>query len=76
MNAMPQQADFWFDVGSLQEIPVRADRLTLTGALNQIPTELLFDNGVLVEQRLGPQSYDALAEWLGIAVTRRAGARD
>lgn len=48
----------------LPEIGLRADRIHLTGALNQIPTELLFKDGVLVEQRLGPMSYDDLAAWL------------
>ena len=48
----------------LPEIGLRADRIHLTGALNQIPTELLFRDGVLVEQRLGPLSYDDLTTWL------------
>jgi hypothetical protein len=48
----------------LPEIGLRADRLHLTGALNQIPTELLFRDGVLIEQRLGPLSYDDLTAWL------------
>jgi hypothetical protein len=48
----------------LPEIGLRADRIHLTGALNQIPTELLFRDGVLVEQRLGPLSYDDLTAWL------------
>ena len=48
----------------LPEIGLRADRIHLTGALNQIPTSLLFRDGVLVEQRLGPLSYDDLTAWL------------
>jgi hypothetical protein len=48
----------------LPEIGLRADRLHLTGALNQIPTELLFQDGMLIEQRLGPLSYDDLTAWL------------
>ena len=48
----------------LPEIGLRADRIHLTGALNQIPTELLFRDGVLVEQRLGPLSYEDLTTWL------------
>jgi hypothetical protein len=50
----------------LPEISLRPDRLHLTGALNQIPTELLFRDGVLVDERLGPQSYADLKSWLGI----------
>jgi hypothetical protein len=48
----------------LPEIRLRADRIHLTGALNQIPTELLFQDGKLVEQRLGPLSYEDLTTWL------------
>lgn len=50
----------------LPEIALRPDRLHLTGALNQIPTELLFRDGVLVDERLGPQSYADLKAWLGV----------
>lgn len=50
----------------LPEIALRPDRLHLTGALNQIPTELLFRDGVLVDERLGPQSYADLKAWLGL----------
>jgi hypothetical protein len=48
----------------LPEIGLRADRIHLTGALNQIPTELLFQDGMLVGQRLGPLSYADLRSWL------------
>lgn len=48
----------------LPEIGLSSDGLQLTGALNQIPTTLLFRDGVLVEQRLGPQSYENLKSWL------------
>ena len=50
----------------LPELGLKPERMHLTGALNQIPTELLFRDGVMVEQRLGPQSYDDLANWLGV----------
>lgn len=50
----------------LPEISLRPERLHLTGALNQIPTELLFRDGVLVDERLGPQSYSDLRSWLGL----------
>jgi hypothetical protein len=48
----------------LPELSMRPDRIALTGALNQIPTELLFRDDVLVEQRLGPQSYAELKDWI------------
>jgi hypothetical protein len=50
----------------LPEILLRPERLHLTGALNQIPTELLFRDGILVDERLGPQSYADLRAWLGL----------
>jgi hypothetical protein len=53
------------------ELSLRPDRLALTGALNQIPTELLFQDGVLVGQRLGPQSYEELQQWLSDRVSTR-----
>jgi len=49
---------------SLPEIPLAPERLFFTEALNQIPTTLLFRNGVLVDRRLGAQSADALAAWV------------
>lgn len=52
------------------EIRLSPDRLHLAGALNQIPTELLFRDGALVEERLGPLSYDDLAEWLGLPLAK------
>ena len=54
----------------LPEIAIRPDRLPLTGALNQIPTELLFRDGQLVEQRLGPLSYQELASWIASSPRR------
>lgn len=48
----------------LPEIDLGSDRIHLTGALNQIPTELLFQDGKLVGQQLGPMSYDDLKAWL------------
>ncbi len=59
----------------LPEIGLRPDRLHLTGALNQIPTELLFRDGRLVEQRLGPLSYDDLTRWLASATTAAGASR-
>jgi len=47
----------------LPEIPLAPDRLARTEALNQIPTTLLFKDGVVVDRRLGAQTYDALVAW-------------
>lgn len=52
----------------LPEVPLRADRLHLTGALNQIPTQLLFQDGRLVGRHLGPQSTGELSEWLARSI--------
>ena len=49
---------------TVPEIPLAPERLFFTEALNQIPTTLLFRNGVLVDRRLGAQSADALAAWV------------
>ena len=50
----------------LPEMSLLPDRLHLTGALNQIPTELLFRDGALVDEKLGPQSLADLKAWLGL----------
>jgi hypothetical protein len=50
---------------ALPEIPLAPVRLARTEALNQIPTTLLFRDGVLVDRRLGAQTYDALIAWAG-----------
>ena len=48
---------------TLPQIPLAPNRLALTEALNQIPTTLLFIDGVQVDRRLGAQSFDALRDW-------------
>ena len=54
---------------TLSEIPLAPGRFLLTDAPNQIPTTLLFRDGVLVDQRLGAQTTAALHAW-----TRQASA--
>jgi len=53
----------------LPEIPLATPRLALTEAINQIPTTLLFRHGVLVDRRLGAQSYDDLRAWIAQAAS-------
>jgi hypothetical protein len=48
----------------LPQIPLAPARLALTEAMNQIPTELLFRDGVLVDRRLGAQSFADLSAWI------------
>ena len=50
---------------SLRRIPLTADRLPLTEAHNQIPTNLLFRDGQLVDRRLGPMTFEELKDWAG-----------
>ena len=38
--------------------------LAMTEARNQMPTTLLFRDGVLVGQRLGAQSAESLQDWV------------
>jgi hypothetical protein len=52
----------------LPEIPLAADRLPLTQALNQIPTTLLFKDGLLLDSRLGAQSSAELRDWVAQAL--------
>jgi len=49
---------------TLPEIPLAPDRLVLTEAMNQIPTTLLFRDGVLVDRRLGAQTSANLQRWV------------
>ena len=45
---------------TLPEIPLAPARLPLTEAVNQIPTTLIFRDGVMVDRRLGAQSAEDL----------------
>jgi hypothetical protein len=54
----------------LARIPLSARHLQLTEAVNQIPTTLLFRDGILVDRRLGAQTADALREWAAAAIDR------
>ena len=49
---------------TLPRIPLAPERLAFTEALNQIPTELLFRDGILVDRRLGAQSFEELRAWI------------
>ena len=52
-------------------IPLGVSRVQLTEAKNQIPTTLLFRDGVLVDRRLGAQTSAQLEEWVGGAAGRK-----
>ena len=49
---------------TLPRIPLSPSGLALTEARNQMPTTLLFRDGVLVDRRLGAQSFDRLRDWV------------
>jgi hypothetical protein len=49
---------------TLPRIPISSAGLALTEARNQMPTTLLFKNGVLVDRKLGAQSFERLRDWV------------
>jgi hypothetical protein len=60
---------------TLPEIPLAPKRLQSTEALNQIPTTLLFRDGVMVDRRLGAQSFEDLKTWVGQSLGTAAAER-
>jgi hypothetical protein len=50
---------------TIPPLPLSAKGLLLTEARNQMPTTLLFRDGVLVDRRLGAQSFEQLRNWVG-----------
>jgi hypothetical protein len=56
---------------TLPRIPLSQKGLAMTEARNQMPTTLLFQDGVLVDRRLGAQSFEGLRDWVGNVATRR-----
>jgi thioredoxin-like negative regulator of GroEL len=52
---------------ALPEIPLDPQRFTRTEAKNQIPTTLLFRDGVLLDSRLGAQTSSELQDWVQAA---------
>jgi len=57
-----QLADFRV---ALPRIPLSPHGLAMTEARNQMPTTLLFRDGLLVDRRLGAQSFEELRDWVG-----------
>jgi hypothetical protein len=52
---------------SVPRIPLSAKGLALTAARNQMPTTLLFRDGVLVDSKLGAQTFEQLRTWIEAA---------
>ena len=63
-----QLSDFHVTIPSL---PLTARGLELTEARNQMPTTLLFRDGVLIDRRLGAQSLDDLRSWVAGALNAK-----
>ena len=57
-----QLADFHV---TIPRVKLSANGLLLTEGRNQMPTTLLFRDGVLIDRRLGAQSFERLREWVG-----------
>src|SRR5439155_13662861 len=49
---------------TIPRIPLSQTSLALTEARNQMPTTLLFRDGVLVDRKLGAQSFEQLRDWV------------
>jgi hypothetical protein len=60
-DIVQQLSDFQVTV---PRIPLSQKGLAMTEARNQMPTILLFRDGILVGQRLGAQSSEALQNWV------------
>jgi hypothetical protein len=52
----------------LPSLPLTARGLELTEARNQMPTTLLFRDGLLIDRRLGAQSLENLQSWIAGAL--------
>jgi hypothetical protein len=57
-----QLTDFHVTVPS---ITLSGQGLLLTEGRNQMPTTLLFKDSVLIDRRLGAQSFERLRDWVG-----------
>jgi hypothetical protein len=55
---------------TVPRIPLSQKGLAMTEARNQMPTTLLFRDGMLVGQRLGAQSAESLQNWVAASASR------
>ncbi|HKS06924.1 MAG TPA: hypothetical protein VJR92_11460 [Gemmatimonadaceae bacterium] len=60
-DAAAMQARYGVD---LPRIPLAPERLGAADAQNQMPTTLLFRDGVLVDRKLGAQTFAELRDWV------------
>jgi WD40-like Beta Propeller Repeat len=58
---------------TVPRVPLSRKGLLLTEGRNQMPTTLLFRDGVLIDRRLGAQSFERLRDWVESAVPMRKG---
>jgi len=61
--------------GGPPEVNFRRGGAELAWAVNQIPTELLFRDGALIAEALGPRDCDSLSSWVTGSLSARAGER-
>jgi hypothetical protein len=57
---------------AVPELPLAPDQFIQTEAVNQIPTTLLFYDGIQVDRRLGAQSLEQLREWVDDVLRKAA----
>ncbi len=50
---------------TVPRVALSGQGLLLTEGRNQMPTSLLFKDGVLIDRRLGAQSFERLRDWVG-----------
>jgi hypothetical protein len=55
---------------TIPRLPISARGLVMTEARNQMPTTLLFRDGVLIDRRLGAQGFEELRAWVGAVLGR------
>jgi hypothetical protein len=56
---------------TIPRLPLTAQGLALTAARNQMPTTLLFRDGILVDRRLGALQFEDLKAWVGGALNAK-----
>ena len=60
-SEIPRQ---WARSDDVPRVPLSSSGLALTEARNQMPTTLLFRDGLLVDKKLGAQSFEQLRAWI------------
>ena len=56
---------------TIPRIPLSQRHLAMTEARNQMPTTLLFRDGMLIDRKLGAQSFETLRDWVLSAAEKK-----